>query len=466
MTFRSINPATGDMLAEFPALAPADVQKRIAIAADTAPRWRATAVAERAAMVGRLGELLEKEKERLGRIMTLEMGKPIRAAIEEAAKCALACRYYAEHGPAIVADQPVEDEGHRSFIAYDPLGVVLAVMPWNFPFWQAIRFMAPAFVAGNVGLLKHASNVPQCALELESLVRRAGAPEGVFQTLLIGSDAVAGVLSDPRVAAATLTGSEGAGSSVASIAGKHIKPTVLELGGSDPFVVMPSADFERAVETAVKARTINNGQSCIAAKRFIVHQSIFDDFLRRFTDGLQALRLGDPMDPATQLGPLASAKQAEELEEQVARSVAAGARLVCGGKRTESGTAFFPATVLTDIPEQSPAWDEELFGPVGCVFRARDVNDAIRIANSTRFGLGASAWTNDAAEQDAFARGIDSGSVFVNDMVVSDPRFPFGGVKASGYGRELSDLGLREFTNIKTVRIRTGGSTTTTSHTE
>jgi len=466
MTFRSINPATGDMLAEFPALAPADVQKRIAIAADTAPRWRATAVAERAAMVGRLGELLEKEKERLGRIMTLEMGKPIRAAIEEAAKCALACRYYAEHGPAIVADQPVEDEGHRSFIAYDPLGVVLAVMPWNFPFWQAIRFMAPAFVAGNVGLLKHASNVPQCALELESLVRRAGAPEGVFQTLLIGSDAVAGVLSDPRVAAATLTGSEGAGSSVASIAGKHIKPTVLELGGSDPFVVMPSADFERAVETAVKARTINNGQSCIAAKRFIVHQSIFDDFLRRFTDGLQALRVGDPMDPATQLGPLASAKQAEELEEQVARSVAAGARLVCGGKRTESGTAFFPATVLTDIPEQSPAWDEELFGPVGCVFRARDVNDAIRIANSTRFGLGASAWTNDAAEQDAFARGIDSGSVFVNDMVVSDPRFPFGGVKASGYGRELSDLGLREFTNIKTVRIRTGGSTTTTSHTE
>ena len=466
MTFRSINPATGDMLAEFPALAPADVQKRIAIAADTAPRWRATAVAERAAMVGRLGELLEKEKERLGRIMTLEMGKPIRAAIEEAAKCALACRYYAEHGPAIVADQPVEDEGHRSFIAYDPLGVVLAVMPWNFPFWQAIRFMAPAFVAGNVGLLKHASNVPQCALELESLVRRAGAPEGVFQTLLIGSDAVAGVLSDPRVAAATLTGSEGAGSSVASIAGKHIKPTVLELGGSDPFVIMPSADFERAVETAVKARTINNGQSCIAAKRFIVHQSIFDDFLRRFTDGLQALRVGDPMDPATQLGPLASAKQAEELEEQVARSVAAGARLVCGGKRTESGTAFFPATVLTDIPEQSPAWDEELFGPVGCVFRARDVNDAIRIANSTRFGLGASAWTNDAAEQDAFARGIDSGSVFVNDMVVSDPRFPFGGVKASGYGRELSDLGLREFTNIKTVRIRTGGSTTTTSHTE
>ena len=466
MTFRSINPATGQVLAEFPAHTPAEVEQRLARASSTAPRWRATAVTERAAMVRRLGELLEAEKERLGRMMTLEMGKPIRAGVEEAAKCALACRFYAEHGPSFVADQHVDDEGHRSFIAYDPLGVVLAVMPWNFPFWQAIRFMAPAFVAGNVGLLKHASNVPQCALELEALVRRAGAPDGVFQTLLIGSDAVAGVLSDPRVAAATLTGSEGAGSSVASVAGKHIKPTVLELGGSDPFIVMPSADFDRAVETAVKARTINNGQSCIAAKRFIVHESIFDRFLRRFTEGMQALRVGDPIDPSTQLGPLASPKQAEELEEQVARSVAAGARLVCGGRRNGTDTAFFPATVLTDIPEGSPAWSEELFGPVGCLYRARDVSDAIRIANATRFGLGASAWTNDAAEQEAFVRGIDSGSVFVNDMVASDPRFPFGGVKASGYGRELSDLGLREFTNIKTVRIRTGGATTAGSHTE
>jgi succinate-semialdehyde dehydrogenase/glutarate-semialdehyde dehydrogenase len=466
MTFRSINPATGQVLTEFPAHTAAEVEQRLARASEAAPRWRATAVAERAAMVRRLGELLEAEQERLGRMMTLEMGKPIRAAIDEAAKCAVACRYYADRGPSFVADQPVEDEGHRSFIAYDPLGVVLAVMPWNFPFWQAIRFMAPAFVAGNVGLLKHASNVPQCALELEALVRRAGAPDGVFQTLLIGSNGVAGVLSDPRVAAATLTGSEGAGSSVASIAGKHIKPTVLELGGSDPFIVMPSADLDRAVETAVKARTINNGQSCIAAKRFIVHESIFDRFLRRFTEGMQALRVGDPIDPSTQLGPLASAKQAEELEEQVARSVAAGARLVWGGKRNGTATAFFPATVLTDIPEGSPAWSEELFGPVGCVYRARDVNDAVRIANATRFGLGASAWTNDAAEQEAFVRRIDSGSVFVNDMVASDPRFPFGGVKASGYGRELSDLGLREFTNIKTVRIRTGAPTTAGSHTE
>jgi succinate-semialdehyde dehydrogenase/glutarate-semialdehyde dehydrogenase len=466
MTFRSINPATGQVLAEFPAHTPAEVEQRMARAAAAAPRWRATPVSERAAMVRRLGELLDAEKERLGRMMTLEMGKPIQAAIDEAAKCAVACRFYADHGPSFVADQAVEDEGHRSFIAYDPLGVVLAVMPWNFPFWQAIRFMAPAFVAGNVGLLKHASNVPQCALELEALVHRAGAPEGVFQTLLIASDAVAGVLSDPRVAAATLTGSEGAGSSVASIAGKHIKPTVLELGGSDPFIVMPSADFDRAVEIAVKARAINNGQSCIAAKRFIIHESIFDRFLRRFTEGLQALRVGDPIDPSTQLGPLASAKQAEELEEQVARSVAAGARLVCGGRRNGTDTAFFPATVLTDIPEGSPAWSEELFGPVGCVYRARDAADAIRIANATRFGLGASAWTSDAAEQESFVRGIDSGSVFVNDMVASDPRFPFGGVKASGYGRELSDLGLREFTNIKTVRIRTGAASTASKNTE
>lgn len=466
MTFRSINPATGAVLAEFPALTSDDVEQRIALAAATAPRWRATPVSERAAMVGRLGDLLDAEKERLGRMMTLEMGKPIRAAVEEAAKCAVACHYYAEHGPSFVADHPVDDESHRSFIAYDPLGVVLAVMPWNFPFWQAIRFMAPAFVAGNVGLLKHASNVPQCALELESLVHRAGAPEGVFQTLLIGADAVAGVLSDPRVAAATLMGSEGAGRSVAEVAGKHLKPTVLELGGSDPFIVMPSADLQRAVETAVTARTINNGQSCIAAKRFIIHDSIFDAFLGRFADGMQALRVGDPTDPATQLGPLASARQAEELEQQVARSVAAGARLVCGGRRTDPRAAFFPATVLTDIPESSPAWSEELFGPVGCVFRARDADDAIRIANSTRFGLGASAWTTDPAEQEAFVRGIDSGSVFVNDMVVSDPRFPFGGVKSSGYGRELSDLGLREFTNIKTVRIRTGGAPGTSSRTE
>jgi succinate-semialdehyde dehydrogenase/glutarate-semialdehyde dehydrogenase len=408
-------------------------------------------------MVARLADLLDAEKERLGRLMTSEMGKPIQAAIDEAAKCATGCRFYAEHGPAFVADTRMDDDGHRSFVSHEPLGVVLAIMPWNFPFWQAIRFMAPAFVAGNVGLLKHASNVPGCALELESLVRRAGALEGVFQTLLVGSDAVAGILADPRVAAATLTGSEGAGRSVAQHAGEHLKKTVLELGGSDAFVVMPSADLDRAVKTAVTARTINNGQSCIAAKRFIVHERIAGTFLERFTAGMQALRMGDPMDPATQLGPLASARLAEELEAQVTKSVTMGARVLCGGKRASPDGAYFPATVLTDIPTESPAYRDELFGPVGCVFVAHDLDDAIRIANDTRFGLGSSAWTNDAAEQERFVRELDAGSVFVNDMVVSDPRFPFGGVKASGYGRELSDVGMREFTNVKTVRVRLEG---------
>ncbi|MFL5605977.1 MAG: NAD-dependent succinate-semialdehyde dehydrogenase [Gemmatimonadaceae bacterium] len=459
MTFKSINPATGETIAEFPEHSASDIETRLARASAAAPLWRHTPIAERAAMVGRVGALLESDKERLGRMMTLEMGKPIRAAVEEAAKCATACTYYAEHGADFAADQVVNDPDHRSFIHYDPLGVVLAVMPWNFPFWQAIRFMAPGLVAGNVGLLKHASNVPQCALELESLVKRAGAPEGVFQTLLIGSDAVASVLSDRRIAAATLTGSEGAGSSVAAVAGKHLKKTVLELGGSDPFIVMPSANLDRAIETAVKARTINNGQSCIAAKRFIVHTDVYDRFLAGFVAGMQALKIGDPIDPATQLGPLSSARQAEELESQVAKSVALGAALRLGGKRMPPGSAYFPPTVLTDIPQQAPAWSEELFGPVGCVFRARDIGDAIRIANGTRFGLGSSAWTTDRAEQDRFARDIDSGMVFVNDMVVSDPRFPFGGVKSSGYGRELADIGMREFMNIKTVRMLVGGET-------
>ena len=453
---KSIDPASGAVLAEYPMLSAPELERRLALAHGAASRWRSTPVGERAVVVARLGELLDAEKERLGRLMTAEMGKPIQAAIDEAAKCAAGCRFYAEHGPRFVADAVVEDEGHRSFVSYDPLGVVLAIMPWNFPFWQAIRFMAPALVAGNVGLLKHASNVPGCALELESLVDRAGAPEGVFQTLLLGSDAVAGLLADPRIAAATLTGSEGAGRSVARHAGEHLKKTVLELGGSDAFVVMPSADIDRAARTAVTARTINNGQSCIAAKRFIVHADVADSFLEQFSAGMQALRMGDPSDPATQLGPLATARLAEELEQQVDESVRMGARLLCGGRRTSPGSAYFPATVLTDIPPESPAYRDELFGPVGCVFVARDLDDAIRIANDTRFGLGASAWTTDAPEQERLVRELDAGSVFVNDMVVSDPRFPFGGVKASGYGRELSDVGLREFVNVKTVRISLG----------
>ncbi|MEO7714219.1 MAG: NAD-dependent succinate-semialdehyde dehydrogenase [Gemmatimonadaceae bacterium] len=465
MTFTSINPATGSTLAEFPAHTAADIESKLALASDAAPLWRRTPVATRAAVVARLAELLDEEKDRLGRMMTLEMGKPLRAAMEEAAKCAATCRYYAEHGPAFVADRPVQDTDHRSYVAYEPIGVVLAVMPWNFPFWQAIRFIAPALVAGNAGLLKHASNVPQCALELESLVTRAGAPAGVFQTLLIPGDAVAAVLSDPRVAAATLTGSEGAGSKVAAVAGKCLKKTVLELGGSDPFLVLPSADLARAVETAVKARTINNGQSCIAAKRFIIHTDVYDAFTERFVATMQRLVVGDPIDMRTELGPLASVALADELEAQVAKSVSMGARLLCGGTRSAPGTAWFPATVLTDIPETAPAYTDELFGPVACLFRVPDLESAIRVANATRFGLAASVWTTIADEQDRCIREIDAGSVFVNDMVVSDPRFPFGGVKASGYGRELSDLGMHEFTNVKTVRIRVRGSSSA-GHTE
>ncbi len=454
MTVSSVNPATGKTLAEFAEHTPADVEKKLALAADAALRWRFTAIQERAAVVARIGTLLEDEKERIGRMMTLEMGKPIRAAVEEAAKCASACRFYAERGPSFVADVTVTDAEHTSFVAYDPLGVVLAVMPWNFPFWQVVRFLAPGLVAGNVGLLKHASNVPQCALEIESLVRRAGGPEGIFQTLLVGSSAVSGIIGDPRVAAVTLTGSEGAGRSVAAAAGQALKKSVLELGGSDPFIVMPSANLSLAIQTAVKARTINNGQSCIAAKRFIVHRDIAAEFLDGFAAGMQALRVGDPMEESTQLGPLATVRLAGELEEQVAASVKMGARVVCGGSRTDPTSAYFPATVLTDIPTDAPAYRDEMFGPVGCVFVANDVSDAIRIANDTRFGLASSAWTTDRAEQERFAREIDAGSVFVNDMVVSDPRFPFGGVKSSGHGRELSELGMREFMNVKTIRIR------------
>ncbi len=454
MKIVSVNPATGETLAEFDALSPSEVEACLARAGDAVLRWRFTAVTERVAVVARLADLLEVEKEHLGRMMTREMGKPIQAAIDEAAKCALACRYYAEHGPSFIADAIIDDADHRSFIAYAPLGVVLAVMPWNFPFWQVVRFLAPALVAGNVALLKHASNVPQCALALESLVRRAGAPEGVFQALLIGSDAVPAIIADARVAAITLTGSEGAGRSVARVAGESLKPLVLELGGSDPFIVMPSADLSLAIATAVRARTINNGQSCIAAKRFIVHREIAEEFTRGFAAGMLALRVGDPINPTTELGPLATVRLAQELHQQVRSSVKMGARLVCGGVRSDEGSAYYPATVLTDIPVNAPAYFEELFGPVGCVFVANDASHAIRIANDTRFGLAASAWTNDAGEQERFAREIDAGSVFINDLVVSDPRFPFGGVKSSGYGRELSDVGMRAFTNIKTVRVR------------
>ena len=397
--------------------------------------------------------ILDAECRELGRLMTLEMGKPVGAAIAEAEKCATACRYYAENAEHFLADQPVEMEGGKSWVAFQPIGVVLAIMPWNFPFWQVFRFAAPSLMAGNVGVLKHASNVPQCALAIEDVFRRAGFGDGIFQTLLVGSDMVEGIVADARIAAVTLTGSEGAGRSVASVAGKHLKKSVVELGGSDPFVVMPSADLEQAVSTAVTARMINNGQSCIAAKRFIIHEKIYDEFLKKFVAGVSAIRIGDPMDEKTQLGPLATGTIRDQLDEQVKTSVAAGARLATGGKKLEGEGFFYAPTVLTDIPPHAPAAREELFGPVASVFKARDLSDAIRLANGTSFGLGASAWTRDAAERDRFVTEIESGLLFINGMVASDPRLPFGGVKNSGFGRELGEFGIREFVNIKSVRV-------------
>jgi succinate-semialdehyde dehydrogenase/glutarate-semialdehyde dehydrogenase len=457
MAIRTINPATGEQLRDFAALSADDIEAKLARAALTRLTWAQTPVAERARIVRRAGDLLDERKELYGRLMTLEMGKTFRSAVEEATKCALGCRYYADHAEEFLADEPVDVEGEADYIAFEPLGVVLAIMPWNFPFWQVIRFAAPALCAGNVGLLKHASNVPQCALALEELFRDAGAPEGVFQTLLIGSDRIPALLDDDRVAAATLTGSEHAGSEVAARAGQRIKKTVLELGGSDPFVVMPSADIARAATTAVKARTINNGQSCIAAKRFVVHERVFEEFCELFVQRTRALVVGDPMDEKTDVGPLATKQIRSDLDEQVQESVRRGAKVLTGGRPKAGAGFYYEPTVLVDVPADSPAYREEVFGPVAALLRARDIDDAIRIANSTRFGLGASAWTTEGTEARKFARELQAGSVFINGMVASDPRFPFGGVKASGYGRELSEFGLREFVNIKTVRMTGNG---------
>lgn len=461
MAIETINPTTGERVKKFDAMSAAEIERRLELAHSAFPKWSHTPLERRVKVVARAGELLEKRKDDYARLMTLEMGKLIQAGREEAAKCALGCRYYAEHGAAMLADEKVlsgEDEG---YVAFHPLGVLLAVMPWNFPFWQVVRFAAPALTAGNVGLLKHASNVPQCALALEQLFRDAGAPEGVFQALLVGSAAIPAIIADRRVAAATLTGSEGAGSQVARDAGLNIKKTVLELGGSDAFIVMPSANLAAAVETAVKARTINNGQSCIAAKRFILHDTIADEFEQRFVRAMQALKVGDPMDPTTQIGPLAGKQLVDDLAKQVNESVRLGAHIVAGGKPIKGAGFFFEPTVLTSIPTNSPAYRDELFGPVASLIRARDAADAIRIANDTRFGLGSAVWTTDAAEAAHFARELQAGTVFVNGMVASDPRFPFGGVKSSGYGRELSSYGLREFVNIKTVRVFGLGSAST-----
>jgi succinate-semialdehyde dehydrogenase/glutarate-semialdehyde dehydrogenase len=454
MAIATTNPATGEVLKTFPELTDKEIDQKLEKATKAYAQHRRTPFAERAKGMRKAAEILENEKESFGRMMTLEMGKTLRSAIAEAAKCASACRYYAENAERFLADEVVETGAKKSFVRYLPIGPILAVMPWNFPFWQVIRFAAPALMAGNVGLLKHASNVPQCALQIEDLFRRAGFAEGVFQTLLVGSKKVDALLEDPRVVAATLTGSEQAGIQVGMGAAKRIKKVVLELGGSDPFIVMPSADLDAAVATAVEARILNNGQSCIAAKRFIVAESIADEFQRRFVERMKGLRVGDPFEEGTELGPLANADAVTSLDADVRKTVEAGAKLVTGGHPIKRPGNFYEPTVLTNIPVESPAYREEFFGPVASLFRARDLDDAIRIANDSRFGLGASAWTNDDRERERLINELDAGMVFINKMVASDPRIPFGGVKQSGYGRELGVFGIREFVNIKTVWVQ------------
>ena len=454
MPIASINPATGETLKTFVELSESEIDTRLELAATTFQTYRNSTFLERESMMLRAAAVLEQRKAELARMMTLEMGKPIAAAVGEIEKCAWVCRYYAENADQHLADQVISTSASESFVRYQPLGPVLAVMPWNFPFWQVFRFAAPALMAGNVGLLKHSSNVPQCALAIEKVFSTAGFPQGAFQTLLIGSQAVARVLEDTRVAAATLTGSEPAGRSVASIAGKQIKKTVLELGGSDPFIVMSSANLDEAVATGVRARTINNGQSCIAAKRFIVVDSIYDEFEQRFVEGMQLLRVGDPLEEETEIGPLATEQILNDLDEQVKKFVAAGARVLTGGAKLDRQGNFYAPTVLANIPEDAEVACEEVFGPVALLFRVRDLKNAISLANSTPFGLGASAWTNDLAEQSILINELEAGSVFINGMVASDPRLPFGGIKNSGYGRELSEFGIREFVNVKTVWIK------------
>ncbi|WP_159324683.1 NADP-dependent succinic semialdehyde dehydrogenase [Streptomyces tendae] len=457
MPIATVNPANGETLRTYEAMGEEEIERRIELAEATFRTYRTTGFYERAGLMRRAADLLEADQKEIGKVITTEMGKPVKQARAEAAKCAKAMRWYADHAAELLADEEpddadVKDSGaSRALVRYRPLGPVLAVMPWNFPLWQVIRFAAPALMAGNVGLLKHASNVPQTALYLEDLFHRAGFPEGCFQTLLIGSAQVDDILRDERVRAATLTGSEPAGRAVASTAGEMIKKTVLELGGSDPFVVMPSADVERAAAVAVTARTQNAGQSCIAAKRFIVHTDVYDAFAERFTEGMRALKVGDPMDEETEVGPLSSEQGRTDLVELVDDAVRGGASVLCGGERPDGPGWYYPPTVLADVTRELRIHREEAFGPVATLYRAADLDEAVLIANDTDFGLSSNVWTRDDADVDRFVRDLEAGGVYVNGMTASHPAFPFGGVKRSGYGRELSGHGIREFCNITTV---------------
>jgi succinate-semialdehyde dehydrogenase / glutarate-semialdehyde dehydrogenase len=470
MPIATINPATGEVVKRFEAQPPEQVDAAIGRSADACRALRATSFSRRAGWMRAAADLLEAERNELSALLTLEMGKTLTAAKAEVEKCAKVCRFYAEHAEQFLADEPVDYEAVgalRAYTRYQPLGPVLAVMPWNFPLWQAIRFAAPALMAGNTGLLKHASNVPQTALYLGELFARAGFPDGAFQTLLIGSDAVEAILGDPRVRAATLTGSENAGRSVAAIAGRELKKTVLELGGSDPFVVLPSADLDRAAQVATTARTQNNGQSCIAAKRFIVHTEVYDEFLAKFVANMSALTVGDPTHDDTDVGPLATEQGRENVEAQVADAVERGASVLCGGRRGEGPGWWYPPTVIAGLTPEMRMYREEVFGPVAGVYRAGSLDEAIELANVTSYGLGASAWTSDAPESERLVNDLEAGLVFVNGMVTSYPQLPFGGVKNSGYGRELSAAGIREFCNLKAVWVGDGdGETSAGSATE
>lgn len=456
MPIATINPTTGETVKTFTPATDEDVDAAIARAHARFRDYRRTSFARRAQWADATADLLEAEADDTAAMMTLEMGKTLKSAKAEVLKCAKGFRYYAENAETLLADEPADADkvgASTAYVRYQPLGVVLAVMPWNFPLWQAVRFAAPALMAGNVGILKHASNVPQTALYLADVVRRGGFPDGCFQALLVSAGAVERILRDPRVAAATLTGSEPAGQSVAAIAGDEIKPTVLELGGSDPFIVMPSADLDQAVETAVTARMQNNGQSCIAAKRFIVHTDIYDTFVDRYVERVQALKVGDPTDPDTDVGPLATESGRDEIAKQVDAAAAAGATIRCGGKPLDRPGWFYPPTVVTDITRDMALYTEEVFGPVASMYRAADIDEAIEIANATTFGLGSNAWTADEAEQQRFIDEIEAGQVFINGMTVSFPELGFGGIKRSGYGRELAGLGIKEFCNAKTVWV-------------
>lgn len=454
MGIATVNPSTGEIVKTFEPITDQALDNKLNKAAKAFRQYQQIPIAQRAHWLQQAADRLEAHKEQYGRLMTVEMGKPIKSAIAEVEKCAWVCRFYADHAEAFLQPTPIATDATESYVIYQPLGAILAVMPWNFPFWQVFRFAAPALMVGNVGLLKHASNVPQSALAIEQLLLDAGFPEGVFQTLLIGADRVAPLMADSRIAAATLTGSEPAGMSLAIAAGQNLKKVVLELGGSDPFIVMPTADLDAAVAAAVTSRMVNNGQTCIAAKRFIVHEAIADAFTHKLTEKFAALKVGDPLLPETDVGPLATPKILQDLDRQVRETVLRGAKVVIGGHPLDRPGDFYAPTILTDIPHHSPGRTEEFFGPVALLFRVMDLDGAIDLANSTQFGLGASAWTNDLTEKARFIQELQAGSVFVNGMVKSDPRLPFGGIKRSGIGRELGREGLLEFANIKTIWVQ------------